>query len=72
MTDPFLLKLIVELLEGDNPTKDEIGCAKKILKEMIEEMEKKPKLFNVPTEYEQVAKTLLDSEAETARKELLG
>lgn len=68
MNHLFLLKLISELLSSDKPTADEIGVAKKILKEMIEDCQpvitnKKITLGMVPSN--------LDPIAEQARKELL-
>ena len=62
----FLLKLVFELLEGDNPTAEEIGCAKKILKEMIDSGDKEIPSFvtGIP------GSTDLDLEAERARREL--
>ena len=63
MTDLFLLKLIAELLEGDKPTQDEIGCVKKILKEMIGEDKSQISYDMTPSN--------LDPEAEHARQDLL-
>lgn len=68
MNNLFLLKLIAELLSSDKPTPDEIGVAKKILREMIEESEPA-----IPPKYNKILEELsnLDPVAEQARKELL-
>lgn len=66
MNQLFLLKMIAELLEGD-PTKDQIDCARKILKGMIEEYEKKPIMPYTPLSD---SDSDLDPEAEAARREL--
>ena len=65
MTPLFLLKLISELLDGA-PTKDQIECAKKIVKEMIDE--NTPRNIEEHIEY---VPSNLDEEAEQARRELL-
>ena len=67
MTDLFLLKLIAELLEGENPTKDEIKVAKKVLKEMIEENKPTSGMLGVDNYNEP---SNLTPEAEQARREL--
>ena len=72
MTPLFLLKLISELLDG-TPTKDQIECAKKIVKQMIEEpmreMEQVDKeSLNIMNTY---GKPLLDEEAQKAKMELM-
>ena len=61
----FLLKLISGLLDG-TPTKDQIECVKKIVKEMIEE--NTPRNIEEHIEY---VPSVLTPEAEEARKELL-
>lgn len=84
MTDLFLLKLISELLSPDKPTADEIGVAKKILKEMIEvkKMEhidytRDARHCNICKGYDCHTqdcpnnKSALDFEAQQAQKELL-
>ena len=68
----FLLKLISELLDG-TPTKDQIECVKKFVKEMIEapkrEMEQvdKESLAMMPN----YGQSNLDEEAQKAKMELM-
>ena len=71
MTPLFLLKLISELLDG-TPTKDQIECAKKIVKEMIEENEK-PIVYGkgIDKMDKEYIGPILDEEAEKARQELI-
>ena len=69
----FLLKLISELLDG-TPTKDQIECVKKIVKEMIEspkrEMEQSDKENLEFLHQYNKGTILLDDEAQQARREL--
>ena len=78
MNHLFLLKLIAELLSSDKPTADEIGVAKKILKEMIAENENLKTSIQygygkTPEEAQYMAEKypiLSDPAAEKARQEL--
>lgn len=84
MNQLFLLKLIYDFLP-DDPTKDQVACAKTILKGLIEEAEKKPLPYaggRTPAEakynlehnpmYFNPSQTqpLLDEDGEAARREL--
>ena len=70
MNHLFLLKLIAELLSSDKPTADEIGVAKKIIKEMIEEQTIKPTTEIITGNLIDKSNVYLDSSALQAKREL--
>lgn len=75
MNQLFLLKLVAEMLEGDEPTQDRIYCARKIIDNMIADYDlKKEVSFDDHLTHVKVYsenKSFLDAEAQQAKQDLL-
>ena len=66
MNQPFLLQLIADLIKNDKPTVEEVRCARTIVENLIKEASGQyESTIIVPTN------SMLDDEAEEARRELL-